>query len=72
VLRRVLLVGALMAMLVGTVIFAVVIWTGLEGVAISAHGWIALGLGVFFATGLGIGLMALVFFSARRGYDDQV
>lgn len=39
---------------------------------ISMHGWIALGLGVFFSFALGGGLMALVFISARRGYDDRI
>lgn len=39
---------------------------------ISMHGWIALGLGVFFSFALAGGLMALVFISARRGYDDRI
>jgi len=36
----------------------------------SGAGWLALGLGVVVTLGLGIGLMALVFISSRRGYDD--
>ena len=39
---------------------------------ISIHGWIAMGLGVTLSLLLGVGLMALVFFSARHGYDDDV
>lgn len=39
---------------------------------ISFHGWVALGLGTVLSLALGCGLMALVFFSARRGYDDRV
>lgn len=39
---------------------------------ISMHGWIALGLGVFFSFALAGGLMTLVFISARRGYDDRI
>jgi hypothetical protein len=35
------------------------------------HGWIALILGVIFSLGVGGGLMALVFISSRRGYDDK-
>ena len=38
---------------------------------IGLHGSIALGLGVVLTLLLGIGLMALVFFSARRGYDER-
>jgi hypothetical protein len=34
------------------------------------HGWIALGLGSFFSLVIGCGLMALMFFSSRYGYDD--
>jgi hypothetical protein len=36
----------------------------------SVHGWIALGLGVFFSVLIGCGLMALMFYSSRRGYDE--
>ena len=46
-------------------------WHEMGDVAISRHGLIALGLGVVATFLLGAGLMALVFFSARRGYDDR-
>jgi len=35
------------------------------------HGSIALGLGIGFSLILGVGLMALVFYSARKGYDQR-
>jgi hypothetical protein len=68
---------------VGTV-FVVVVLLGLLGLAIwimiavwtstdarmSGHGWTALILGVFFSCAVGFGLMALIFFSSRRGYDE--
>lgn len=38
---------------------------------ISIHGWIALAAGTILSLALGGGLMALSFFSARRGYDDR-
>jgi hypothetical protein len=38
----------------------------------SIHGWIALMLCTIFTLGIGGGLMALVFHSARKGYDDQI
>jgi hypothetical protein len=41
-------------------------------VEMTVHGWIALAIGVFFSMAVGIGLMVLVFFSSRRGYDDRV
>ena len=36
------------------------------------HGWIALGLGTLLSLAVGGGLMALVFYSARKGYDDRI
>ncbi|HEY1798257.1 MAG TPA: hypothetical protein VGG57_19235 [Stellaceae bacterium] len=46
-------------------------WRALGASEISLAGWVAMGLGVLFSLALGVGLMALVFFSNRRGYDDQ-
>jgi len=46
-------------------------WRELGEVQIGMHGWIALGLGAVLTFALGAGLMALMFFSARRGYDDR-
>lgn len=37
----------------------------------SIHGWIAMGLGVVFTSGLGVGLMALVFYSDRSRADER-
>ncbi len=37
----------------------------------SLHGWIALGAGALLSIALGGGLMALSFYSARRGYDER-
>jgi hypothetical protein len=37
----------------------------------SVHGWIALTLGVLFSLLVGSTLMALVFYSSRRGYDER-
>jgi hypothetical protein len=37
----------------------------------SIHGWIAMGLGVVFTSGLGVGLMALVFYSDRSHADER-
>jgi hypothetical protein len=45
-------------------------WAAIGDAEISAGGWVALVLGVLVALGVGFGLMALVFISSRRGYDD--
>jgi hypothetical protein len=46
------------------------LWTGIGDSEISSAGWFAMGLGVVVTLALGIGLMALVFVSSRRGYDE--
>jgi len=56
-----LLGGALWAM--------IAVWTHIDA-KMSAHGWIALALGVVLSLAVGIGLMGLMFFSSRRGYDE--
>lgn len=40
-------------------------------VELSSHGTFALILGVFFSLVLGIGLMRLVYWSHKKGYDGQ-
>ena len=57
--------GILAAVLFGTL-------TEWDASAMSLHGWIALGLGTFLSLAVGGGLMALVFYSARKGYDDRI
>ncbi len=42
------------------------------GPPIGLHGWIAMGLAIGLSGLVGGGLMWLAFFSARRGFDDQV
>ena len=46
-------------------------WQEMGDVQISGHGMIALSLGAVITFLLGAGLMSLVFFSARRGYDER-
>jgi hypothetical protein len=46
--------------------------TNWDASAMSIHGWIALSLGTLLSLALGGGLMALVFHSARKGYDDRI
>ena len=46
-------------------------WHELHAVEIGRHGLIALALGAVVTFVVGAGLMALVFFSSRRGYDER-
>ena len=61
--------------LLGLLILAIVIgfwaWQQIGAVEIGTHGWIALGLGAVLTFVVGAGLMALMFFSARHGYDER-
>jgi hypothetical protein len=51
-------------------VFIAVQWSRIGDSEISGAGWLAMGLGVIVTLALGIGLMALVFISSRRGYDE--
>jgi heme/copper-type cytochrome/quinol oxidase subunit 2 len=61
---------SLFAMLLFAVIWASMAWTSAEGAEMSIHGWIALTLGVVFSLVIGCGLMILMFYSSRSGYDE--
>jgi hypothetical protein len=50
--------------------FALTVWNATGDVAMDKHGWIALILGTVFSLIIGCGLMALMFFSSRGGYDE--
>jgi hypothetical protein len=60
----------LFALLAATLWFAGAAWMRLSGNAIPLYGWLAIGGGVLFSLLVGGGLMALVFYSSRHGYDD--
>jgi hypothetical protein len=67
---HIILLIVLVALLILTAVWAVLVWNDTSGVEMGKHGWIALGLGTFFSLLIGCGLMALMFFSNRSGHDD--
>ncbi|HEY4547998.1 MAG TPA: hypothetical protein VIG90_16455 [Pedomonas sp.] len=67
---RFLIVASLLAFLAAVVVFVVISWQQMGVVQMSGHGVTALIAGVVLSLVVGGGLMALVFISARRGYDD--
>ncbi len=49
--------------------YAVHAWGQMPGVGLSPLGWLFLVLGVVTTVGVGAGLMALLFYSSRKGKD---
>ena len=50
--------------------YAVQVWTAMSGVHMCGLGWFFLIAGILVTVGLGVGLMALVFYSSRHNYDQ--
>jgi hypothetical protein len=67
---KVFLLTVTLGGILAAVMFGVL--TEWDASAMSVHGWIALTLGTVLSLALGGGLMALVFHSARKGYDDRI
>ena len=65
-----LLLAALLGMLVAVVVVAVSGWTSAAGTDVPIAGYLAMAFGVVVSLIVGIGLMALVFYSSRAGYDE--
>ncbi len=69
-IRQTLLIVVLFGMLLFAIVWSMMAWTSAEEVTMSIHGWIALSLGTIFSLVIGCGLMALMFYSSRSGYDE--
>jgi hypothetical protein len=69
-LRGWIAAGAAGVLVAAATVVAIVNWSGIGDAGIDLNGWIALSLGVLVTLALGVGLMALVFISNRRGYDE--
>ena len=66
-----LIVIALMALLGAALYYAYGVWTALGAADLPGWMYAAMIGGVVFSLLVGGGLMGLVFYSARAGYDDQ-
>jgi hypothetical protein len=70
-MRILALVLPLLALLAGSVWWAVSLWTSVEGPPMPTGGYVAMWLGIVFSLVIGCGLMALMFYSSRYGYDER-
>jgi O-antigen ligase len=69
-MRKFALIIPLLAMLAIALWYAAQSWMALDGPDMPPELYIAMGLGILFSIVVGSGLMALVFYSSRHGYDD--
>ena len=69
-MQAALVVIILLALLAGAVFVGHYGWVSAGDVVMPPWGWLMLCLGVFFTILVGCGLMALVFYSSRKGFDE--
>jgi hypothetical protein len=60
----------LLLFLAGAFVIAYLGWRLATGTDLPASGYVAMALGVLVSLGVGFGLMALIFYSSRKGYDE--
>jgi uncharacterized membrane protein YeiB len=65
------LVVVLFALLGASLWWAVGLWTSLEQADMPVGIYVAMAFGILFSLLVGVGLMALVFYSNRAGYDER-
>ena len=70
-MKTALVIIGLLALLGITIAWAIWGWQQTAGVEMSWHGYAAMLLGIVCTAAIGFGLMALMFYSSRRGYDER-
>jgi hypothetical protein len=68
-MRKLAILVPLVALLGAALWFAIYSWTAIEGPPMPTGGYVAMWLGIVFSLLVGCGLMALIFYSSRHGYD---
>jgi hypothetical protein len=69
-LGTIALVVALIAILAAALWYAAGAWISFTGPPMPTVGYVAMILGIVFSLIVGCGLMALLFYSSRHGYDE--
>ena len=70
-MRKAILYIPLLALLAAALYFAGRAWVYFGAGAIPTYGYFAIAGGIFFSLLVGCGLMALMFYSHRHGYDEH-
>jgi hypothetical protein len=65
-----IIITVLLSLLVAAGFVVYLGWTLGDGVEVSTAGYLAMALGVLFSLAVGFGLMTLIFYSSRSGYDE--
>jgi hypothetical protein len=68
---RLAIIILLLALLAAAVYVGYYGWVLAGDVVMPAFGWWMIGLGIFFSLLVGCGLMALMFYSSRAGFDER-
>ena len=69
-MRKLAIVVPLMALLAGAGWYAWQLWFAFDEGPMPTTGYVAMALGIVFSLVIGCGLMALMFYSSRHGYDE--
>ncbi len=64
------LAAVLFGLLAGAVFVAHYGWVSAGDVTMPPWGWLMMGLGILFSLVVGCGLMILLFYSSRAGFDE--
>jgi hypothetical protein len=64
-----IVLAVLVLLLVAAAIIGYLGWTSTD-TSVPISGYIAMAFGVIFSLAVGVGLMALLFYSSRAGYDE--
>jgi hypothetical protein len=64
------MIVALIAILAAALWYAASAWFAISGPPMPAVGYVAMILGIVVSLAVGVGLMALLFYSSRHGYDE--
>jgi hypothetical protein len=70
-LGTIALIVALIAILAAALWYAASAWISISGPPMPAVGYVAMTFGIVISLVVGCGLMALLFYSSRHGYDEQ-